>query len=104
MIGSLPLRVRLTLPFALAMALVLAALGAYVYLRVGSTLLGTVDQSLSGQSQESLSRFRDDEALLDHDAAESADIAEVVAGDGSVVESSPPGLPSLISGRAAARA
>jgi two-component system, OmpR family, sensor kinase len=94
--GSLPIRVRLTLPFALAMALVLAALGAFVYLRVGSTLLASVDQSLRGQTQEALTRYRDDEALLDHDAAESAGIAEVLAADGSVLESSPAGLPPLV--------
>src|SRR5436305_1685430 len=83
--------VRRTLPFAFAMALVLAALGAFVYLRVGSTLLASVDQGLRGQSQEALSRLRDDESLLDRDATESAGIAEVIAADGSVAESSPVG-------------
>ena len=39
--SRLPIRIRLTLPFALAMAAVLASLGAYVYLRVGSTLLSS---------------------------------------------------------------
>ena len=43
--SRLPIRIRLTLPFALAMTLVLAALGAYVYLRVGSTLLSSTDQA-----------------------------------------------------------
>ena len=37
--NRIPIRVRLTLPFALAMAVVLAALGAFVYVRVSSTLL-----------------------------------------------------------------
>ena len=41
-----PIRVRLTLAFALAMAVVLAVLGGFVYLRVGNTLLSSVDQSL----------------------------------------------------------
>jgi two-component system, OmpR family, sensor kinase len=100
MMSSLPIRVRLTLPFALAMALVLAALGTFVYLRVGSTLLASVDQGLRGQSQEGLARFRDDESLLDRDATERAGIAEVVGADGSVVESSPAGLPHLVVGTA----
>jgi two-component system, OmpR family, sensor kinase len=94
--SSLPIRARLTLPFALAMALVLAALGVFVYLRVGSTLLASVDQGLRGQSQEALSRYRDEQTLLDRDATESAGIAEVLAADGSVVESSPSGLPPLL--------
>jgi len=94
--GSLPIRVRLTLPFALAMALVLAALGAFVYVRVGSTLLASVDQSLQGQSQEALSRFRDNESLLDRDATEGAGVAQVLGADGTILESSPSGLPRLV--------
>lgn len=97
---SLPLRIRLTLPFALAMALVLAALGTFVYLRVGSTLLTSVDQSLQGQSQETLARYHDDGTLLDRDAAERSGIAEVLNADGSVLESSPAGLPPLLRGGA----
>jgi two-component system OmpR family sensor kinase len=100
MISSVPIRLRLTLPFALAMALVLAGLGVYLYLRVGSTLLASVDQNLRGQSLESLSRLRDDESLLDRDATEGAAIAEVLAPDGSVLESSPAGVPRLLSGGA----
>jgi two-component system, OmpR family, sensor kinase len=95
--GSVPIRLRLTLPFALAMAFVLAALGVFVYVRVGSTLLASVDQELSGQSQEALSRYRDQESLLDRDATESAGIAEVLAANGAVAESSPAGLPPLLS-------
>ena len=44
--NRIPIRVRLTLPFALAMAVVLAALGAFVYVRVSSTLLRSADQTL----------------------------------------------------------
>ena len=45
--SRLPIRIRLTLPFAVAMAAVLAALGGFVYLRVGSTLLSSTDQTCS---------------------------------------------------------
>src|SRR5206468_7793780 len=68
LMASVPIRVRLTLPFALAMALVLAALGSFVYVRVGSTLLASVDAGLRGQSKEAVSRLRDEESLLDHHA------------------------------------
>src|SRR4029079_14817871 len=67
-VGALPIRVRLTLPFALAMALVLAALGVFVYLRVGETLLAGVDQGLGAQSTEALGRLEDEQSLLDRDA------------------------------------
>jgi heavy metal sensor kinase len=101
--ASLPIRVRLTLPFALAMALVLAALGSFVYVRVGSTLLASVDAGLRGQSKEAVSRLRDEESLLDHDATE-AGIAEVLMPSGTVAESSPAGLRPLLTGAALARA
>jgi heavy metal sensor kinase len=104
MTTSLPIRVRLTLPFAFAMCLVLAALGAFVYLRVGSTLLATADQGLTGQSQEALTRFREDESLLDHDATESAGVAQVLTPQGSVLESSPSRVAPLLSGAALERA
>jgi signal transduction histidine kinase len=50
--SALPIRVRLTLGFALAMALVLAAVGLFVYHRVAKELLGTVDQTLVAQARE----------------------------------------------------
>jgi heavy metal sensor kinase len=101
--ASLPIRVRLTLPFALAMALVLAALGSFVYVRVGSTLLASVDAGLQGQSKEAVSRLRDEESLLDHDATE-AGIAEVLTPSGTVSQSSPAGLRPLLTGAALAGA
>jgi heavy metal sensor kinase len=100
---KLPIRVRLTLPFALAMALVLAALGIFVYVRVGSTLLASVDSGLRAQSKEAVSRFEDDESLLDHDATE-AGIAQVLTPSGTVVESTPAGLRPLLTGSALATA
>ena len=51
----LPIRVRLTLPFAVAMAAVLAALGGFVYTRVGSALLQSTDQALLAHATESTS-------------------------------------------------
>jgi signal transduction histidine kinase len=94
--GSLPIRVRLTLPFALAMALVLTALGGYLYVRVGSTLLTNADQGLRGQATEALTHLDDGRPLLDRDSLDTAGIAEVIAPDGSVTESSPVGLPRLL--------
>jgi signal transduction histidine kinase len=96
--SALPIRVRLTLPFALAMALVLAALGSFLYVRVGSTLLTTVDQGLRGQATEGLTHLGDERPLLDRDALDSAGIAEVIGPNGTIVESSPAGLPPLLSG------
>ena len=44
--NRIPIRIRLTLPFAVTMAAVLAAMGVFIYLRVGSQLLTSVDTNL----------------------------------------------------------
>jgi heavy metal sensor kinase len=103
LIAALPIRVRLTLPFAVTMALVLAALGGFVYVRVGSTLLASVDAGLRGQSKEADSRVRDEETLQDHDVNESG-IAEVLTPSGSVAQSNPVGLRPVLEGPALAEA
>src|SRR4051812_50158239 len=44
--ARLPIRIRLTLAFALVMAVVLAATGAFLYLRLASGLDRTIEQGL----------------------------------------------------------
>lgn len=44
---SLPIRGRLTVAFAAAVAAVIGGLGVFVYLRAGSDLLNTIDAGLS---------------------------------------------------------
>jgi signal transduction histidine kinase len=91
-VNRLPIRVRLTLGFAAAMAVVLAAVGTFVYHRVGNELLATVDQTLAAQSKEALSHAR-----VDVDAGGGATLAQVFAPDGSLRSSEPPGLQPLVS-------
>src|SRR5258706_4988034 len=47
----LPLKVRMTLVFGVGMAVVLAGLGAFVYLRTGEDLLAAVDAGLRSRAQ-----------------------------------------------------
>ncbi len=47
----LPIRLRLTLAFALGMALVLSALGAFLYLRLGAELLRSIDAGLRSRAE-----------------------------------------------------
>ena len=49
---SVPLRLRLTLAFAIAMAALLGAMALFVYTRVGNALLSSVDQALRSQVVE----------------------------------------------------
>jgi two-component system OmpR family sensor kinase len=95
-VRSLPIRVRLTLAFAVAMALVLSGMGFFVYLRVDRALRSSVDQSLTSQASEAQRHEREGRHLLDSDVEGGATLAEVVGGDGSVLRSEPANLPPLI--------
>jgi signal transduction histidine kinase len=89
----LPIRVRLTLAFTLVMAVVLAAMSFFVYARVASTLLASIDQSLRGQTVDVAHL---DRGRLDLDAAAGGGIAQVLLPGGRVLSSDPPGLPRLL--------
>ena len=95
MIASLPIRVRLTLPFALAMALVLAATGAFVYVRVSSALVTSVDQTLRAQATETSLQLQQGHPLVDEDAT-TGGVAELVAASGRVVSTFPTGVAPML--------
>jgi len=101
--SGVPLRLRLTLLFAGVMAVVLAAAGAFVYLRVGNTLLSTVDQSLRAgavEASDHLSRdgglSNPDVRLVDPDQARGETLAQVFGSLGRVLRSSSPDLAPLV--------
>jgi signal transduction histidine kinase len=96
-VKHVPIRIRLTLPFALGMALVLAAMGFFIYARVGSALLGSVDQTLRTQAQE-IAAHTDRAGAPDRDRADAPQIAQLLASDGTVVASTPSGLGPILSG------
>lgn len=98
MISRLPIRVRLTLPFALGMGLVLAATGFFIYQRVGSTLIDSVDQSLREQAAEATQHVAHGRGVLDRDTTGGPAVGQLIGSDGGVRESSPVGLPALVSG------
>ena len=91
--SAIPIRLRLTLAFTLVMAVVLAGMSFFVYVRVGSALLGSMDQSLRSQTVD-VSHL--DRGRLDLDAAVGGGVAQVIGGGGRVVRSDPPGLPRLL--------
>jgi signal transduction histidine kinase len=104
MIGRVPIRFRLTLPFALAMALVLAATGVFVYARVGHELLASVDQNLGAQLVEATKHAGEGKPLLESDVSEGPMIAQIALADGSARDSTPATLPPLLSRQAYLRA
>jgi heavy metal sensor kinase len=97
MIDRLPIRIRLTLPFALVMALLLAATGFLIYHRVGSTLLRNVDQGLRGQVAEAQTRVAHGRAPHDQDSTGEPSLGEVVHRDGSVSGATPTRLHAIVS-------
>ncbi len=97
--SGVPIRLRLTLGFGVAMAVVLAAVGVFVYERVGSELLASVDQTLAVQSKDELSHER-----TDADAGGGATLGEVLASNGKVIRSEPGRVPSLLRGAPLANA
>ena len=100
---ALPIRMRLTLAFAVVMAAVLAGMGSFVYVRVGNALIGSVDQALAAQAREAAGHANEGHSLLDPDSAGGATLAELVTSAGVVVRSTPPQLALLVPKQALAR-
>ena len=68
--SRLPIRVRLTLAFAIAMAVVLAVMGGFVYVRLANALMSSVDQTLRSQATEAIASVRAGrQELTDRDVA-----------------------------------
>jgi signal transduction histidine kinase len=88
--NRVPVRVRLTLGFAAAMAVVLAVVGLFVYHRVANELLRTVDQTLVGQAREEI-----EAGSVDADTGSGPTFAQLFSSDGRLLHSQPRGLPAL---------
>ena len=90
--SRLPVRIRLTLAFTAVMAVVLAALGMFVYARVGSDLDVALDQSLRTRADQ-LAAVADNSRLgadLGERLVESDEgFAQVLGPDGRVVDGTP---------------
>jgi len=98
-LSKVPIRVRLTLAFAAAMAVVLAAVGLFVYQRVARELLATVDQTLVAQAREESSS-----GSVDADTGSGPAFAQVFGPGGRLRRSQPRGLPPLVGRRAVSEA
>ena len=102
--SRLPIRLRLTLAFAIAMAVVLAGMGLFVYQRVGDSLLASVDQTLRSQASEAVAHSRRGADLGDRDVSGGTTLAQLLDSRGHVLRSDPAGLAPLLSPGDARRA
>ncbi len=87
----LPIRLRLALAFAVGMAVVLACLGAFLYVRLGAQLLSSIDLGLRSRAQIVQAAVADGSfadrptGLSDPDEA----FSQVLDGSGAILGSSP---------------
>jgi hypothetical protein len=107
-VNRLPIRLRLTFVFALAMAVVLLLAGWLVYVRVSNDLANALDQQLRSRAQDVSALVRRDGSLkstrgslIEHGET----FAELLSVTGSVVDSTNPvGHTPLLSSRDLSRA
>jgi two-component system OmpR family sensor kinase len=88
-LNRFPIRLRLALAFALAMAAVLAAMGAFLYFRLGTSLDESVDQGLETRAAEVSALAARGDTTLDQGQGDDEAFAQVLDSEGQVVDSSP---------------
>jgi heavy metal sensor kinase len=94
-LARIPIRLRLTLAFAAAMAIVLSAIGLFVYARLDAGLDRTIDQSLRGRADDVTALVRRSGPRLgqeagSHLAEQGETFSQVLDARGSVADSTPP--------------
>ena len=85
--SRIPIRIRLTLFFTLAMAVVLAAVGAFVYTRVASDLDRAFDKDLRARAQAVSALVRHGGSVRTTGTTDT--FAEIATPDGRVVDATP---------------
>jgi heavy metal sensor kinase len=88
LLRRLPIRLRLTLAFALAMAVVLSATGLFLYYRLGSSLDETIDEELHARAAELAPLFRRAGEAFEDTLASAGDerFVQVLDSDGRAVK------------------
>jgi signal transduction histidine kinase len=99
-LARLPIRLRVTLAFAVAMAIVLAATGLFLYVRLGSALDRTIDQSLQARATDVGALVRQGDSL----GQEGEGITQVLDPGGAVLAATPGLEQPLLSGSEISRA
>jgi two-component system, OmpR family, sensor kinase len=109
-IERLPIRVRVTLAFATVMALVLASVGLFLYVRLGAELDKTIERGLRSRAADVTALVEQaDTGLAESRGSELTEqgenLAQIVDASGRIVDSTPAvRKTALLSGRDRARA
>jgi heavy metal sensor kinase len=91
----IPIRLRLTLPFAIATALVLAATAVFVHVRVGASLLSSIDANLHDRLDEAVGNAQAGRTLIDEDGASGPSVAAVERPSGGLLSATPDTLAGI---------
>lgn len=89
MLSRLPIRIRLTLVFAGVIALVLAATGAFVYVRVGSALTSSLDRDLRARADDVSTLALRTGPADPHEFAGGEGVAQLLGAGGRVLRATP---------------
>jgi two-component system, OmpR family, sensor kinase len=93
-VSRLPIKLRVTLVFAAAMAVVLAAVGLFLYVQLRDRLDESIDNGLRSRAGEAVALVRDNEEGLQESGRASLiesdeSFAQVLASSGRVLQSTP---------------
>ena len=91
--NRLSVRLRVTLAFAAVMAIVLAAIGLFLYLRLSDQLSESIDNGLRSRATEVSALVREEDARLSGGGSDplieqDESFAQILRGDGGVIDSS----------------
>ena len=87
--SRLPIRLRLTLAFTLALATVLAVTGAFLYFRLGASLDETINDGLENRAAGLTAQAARGDTGLRDAPLEDETFAQVLGAEGEVVDSTP---------------
>jgi signal transduction histidine kinase len=91
MLSGLPIRIRLTLVFAVVIAIVFLGTGSFVYLRVGSSLSRSVNQDLHARADDVVGLAgRPTRSADPREFAGGEGVAQLIGSDGRVLRTTPP--------------
>jgi len=89
MLSRLSIRIRLTVVFAGVMAIVLLALGAFVYARVGSSLSDSVNRDLQVRADDVTAQTHRSTSGDARDFGGAEGVAQLLSAGGAVVRTTP---------------
>jgi two-component system, OmpR family, sensor kinase len=93
-LARLPIRLRVTLAFTTVMALVLGAVGLFVYLRLGEELDATTDEGLRSRSADLIALVKEADIGVEKQprsplTARAGNLAQIVDASGRIVDATP---------------